>query len=92
MNGSKIFATQFNDGPVAPAHPDYLHDCLTNRVPPGHGEFALVEMVRVLDELGSTAPIGLEVCSAQLWADDVAFAAQAAADGMRAVLRQARRR
>ncbi|WP_419842723.1 sugar phosphate isomerase/epimerase family protein [Candidatus Poriferisodalis sp.] len=92
LNGSKIFATQFNDGPVAPAHPDYLHDCLTNRVPPGHGEFALVEMVRVLDELGSTAPIGLEVCSAQLWADDVAFAAQAAADGMRAVLRQARRR
>ena len=90
LDGSKIFATQFNDGTIVPAHPDYLQDCLTNRVPPGHGEFALANMVRILDELGSTAPIGLEVCSQHLWKGDVTAAARASADAMRSVLRQAR--
>ena len=90
LDGSRIFATQFNDGTIVAQHPDYLADCLTNRVPPGEGEFALEEMVRILDDLGSTAPIGLEVCSAQLWEGPVAAAAQLAADGMRSVLSQAR--
>ena len=90
LDGAKIFATQFNDGTVAPQHPDYLHDCLTNRVPPGGGEFALADMVRILDEAGSTAPIGLEVCSQQLCDGPVGEAAQLAAAGMRSVLSQAR--
>ena len=91
LDGTKIFATQFNDGTIQPQHPDYLEDCLTNRVPPGHGEFALEEMVRILDDLGSAAPIGLEVCSQQLWEGPVATAARLAADGMRSVLSEARR-
>lgn len=90
LDGTKIFATQFNDGTILPQHPDYLEDCLTNRVPPGSGEFALTEMIRILDNLGSTAPIGLEVCSQQLWEGPVAAAAQAAADGMRSLLRDVR--
>ncbi|WP_419930772.1 sugar phosphate isomerase/epimerase family protein [Candidatus Poriferisodalis sp.] len=90
LDGAKIFATQFNDGTILPQHPDYLEDCLTNRVPPGRGEFALEEMIRILDRLGSIAPIGLEVCSQQLWEGSVAAAAQSAADGMRSVLSQAR--
>lgn len=90
LPGEKIFATQWNDGTVAPQHPDYLHDCLTNRVPPGQGEFRLVEMVRILDAIGSRAPLGLEVCSAALWAAPVDEAARASAEGMRAVLATAR--
>lgn len=90
LPGDKVFATQWNDGPVAPEHPDYLTDCLTNRVPPGDGEFALVEMVRILDDIGSTAPIGIEVCSAALWEAPVEVAASAGADAMRAVLATAR--
>jgi sugar phosphate isomerase/epimerase len=90
LPGEKVFATQLNDGPIVPEHPDYLHDCLTNRVPPGDGEFALVDIIRALDEIGSTAPIGLEVCSAALWDGPVDVAAQVAADGMRRVLAEAR--
>jgi len=90
LPGDKVFATQWNDGTIAAQHPDYLQDCLTNRVPPGEGEFTLVEMVRILDAIGSTAPIGVEVCSAELWAAPVDHAAQVSADGMRRVLAAAR--
>ncbi len=90
LPGDKVFATQWNDGPIRPEHPDYLTDCLTNRVPPGDGAFALVEMVRALDAAGSTAPLGLEVCSSTLWAAPVDEAARVSADGMRAVVATAR--
>ncbi|MEM8745439.1 MAG: sugar phosphate isomerase/epimerase family protein [Actinomycetota bacterium] len=82
----KIFATQWNDGTIAPQHDDYYEDCLANRVAPGDGEFALVEMARILKEIGSTAPTGLEVCSTDLWAAPVDEAARASATGMRSVL------
>jgi len=90
LPGERIFSTQFNDGTVEPQHPDYYEDCLMNRVAPGEGEFALVEMIRILDDIGSTAPIGLEVCSKELWDGPVEIAAHAAADGMRRVLAEAR--
>lgn len=94
LPGERVFAVQLNDGPVAAPHdgsgPAYLEDCLTNRVPPGDGEFALVEIVRALDRIGSTAPIGLEVCSAELWAAPVEEAAARSAAGMRRVLAAAR--
>jgi hypothetical protein len=47
-------------------------------------------MVRILDDLGSTAPLGLEVCSSTLWAAPVDEAARVSADGMRAVVATAR--
>lgn len=92
--GEKVFATQWNDGTVAHSHSnsamDYYEDCLSARLPPGDGEFALVEIVRILDSIGSTAPIGLEVCSTSLWAAPVKDAAQVSADAMRRVLATAR--
>lgn len=88
--GEKVIATQWNDGTVAPQQPDYLTDCLSNRVPPGEGEFALVDIVRILDANGSRAPIGVEVCSADLWAAPVDEAARVSADAMRRVLTAAR--
>jgi sugar phosphate isomerase/epimerase len=96
LPGEKVFATQWNDGTIAPLPSndpfDYREDCLSNRVPPGHGEFAVVEMVRILDAIGSRAPIGVEVCSTELWAAPVEFAAQLSADAMRQVLFEARQK
>ena len=88
--GEKVVATQWNDGTIAPQEPDYYTDCLANRVPPGEGEFDLVEIVRILDAAGSTAPIGVELCSAELWAGPIEHAAQVGADTMRQVLATAR--
>lgn len=90
LPGEKIFATQWNDGTLIPQHDDYVEDCLANRVPPGDGEFSLVEMVRILDRSGAPAPIGLEVCSTELWEAPVGVAARASIEGMRAILAEAR--
>jgi sugar phosphate isomerase/epimerase len=94
LPGDRVFATQWNDGSVQHSHTnsaaDYLQDCLTNRVAPGDGEFALVDIVRILDAIGSTAPIGIEVCSTALWNGPVDEAARISADGMRKVLAEAR--
>lgn len=89
--GDKVVATQWNDGPVVAQVADYFTDTTTNRVVPGEGEFALVEMARVLDAIGSRAPIGLEIHSTALYAAPVDEAARRAADAMRAVLTAARR-
>lgn len=88
--GELVVATQWNDGTVAPADPDYYSDTLANRVVPGEGEFALTEIVRILDAAGSKAPIGVEICSAELWAAPVEQAAEAGAVATRRMLQQAR--
>jgi sugar phosphate isomerase/epimerase len=88
--GEKVVATQWNDGTIVAQQDDYYTDCLANRVPPGEGEFALIDIVRILDAAGSTAPIGVEVCSAELWAGPIDRAAAVSADAMRRVLAAAR--
>jgi sugar phosphate isomerase/epimerase len=90
--GEKVIATQWNDGTVVPQNPNYYEDTLANRVVPGEGEFALEDMLRILDAAGSRAPLGMEVCSTELWAAPVEVAAQQAADAMRAVVRSVRGR
>jgi sugar phosphate isomerase/epimerase len=89
LEPDRIFAVQMNDGSLLPADPDYKPDCLANRVPPGEGEFDCVGFVRLMRGMGVTAPISIEVCSSQLWAQPAAVAAAAAADGMRRVLAEA---
>jgi sugar phosphate isomerase/epimerase len=88
--GEKVVSTQWNDGTIVAQEPDYYTDCLANRVPPGEGEFALVEIIRILDAAGSLAPVGVELCSAELWAGPVEQAARVGADSMRRVLGSAR--
>jgi sugar phosphate isomerase/epimerase len=59
---------------------------------PGQGDGDLVAVIEILDEIGCTAPLGVEVFSeelAQLPAGEVAYRAAAAT---RALLAQARRR
>jgi len=88
--GEKVIATQWNDGTVVPQNPNYYEDTLSNRVVPGEGEFALEEILRILDAAGSRAPLGMEVCSAPLWAAPVEVAAQRAADAMRQLVTRVR--
>ena len=89
LEPERIFAVQMNDGTLLPHDADYKRDCLANRVPPGEGEFDCVGFVSLLQQMGVTAPISVEVCSAELWAQPAGVAAAAAADGMRRVLAQA---
>jgi sugar phosphate isomerase/epimerase len=94
LGGERIFAVQMNDGTrhqqARADNPDgdYKRDCLLSRVPPGDGEFGCAEFIAELMHLGVTAPISVEVCSAEWWAAPVDAAARAAADGMRRVLQQ----
>ena len=89
LPGDRIFAVQMDDGPAEPVFDDYKADCLASRVPPGEGTFDCVGFVRLLTEMGVTAPISVEVASHELWAQPVEHAAKVAADGMRRVLEQA---
>jgi sugar phosphate isomerase/epimerase len=86
LDGSRIFSVQMNDGPLRATLDDYKADCLANRVPPGEGEFDCVGFVRILQELGVSAPWSLEVASTELWALPAREAARRAADGMRRIL------
>jgi sugar phosphate isomerase/epimerase len=86
LEPARVFAIQMNDGTRRPAIDDYKRDCLTNRLPPGDGEFDCVEFIGLLAGMGVDAPISLEVCSAALWEAPAEVAARAAADGMRRVL------
>jgi sugar phosphate isomerase/epimerase len=86
LPGDKIFAVQMNDGPLHPVMDDYKADCLATRLPPGEGEFDCAGFIRILRDLGVTAPISLEVASTELWQRPAAETARRAADGMRAVL------
>lgn len=90
LPGDKIMATQWNDGTIEPTFDDYYTDTLTTRVPPGAGEFALVEMLRIIDHIGSTAPLGLEVPSTALWQAPIGEAAASVVEGMRKVIAGAR--
>lgn len=91
LDGSKVLAVQLNDGTVTPELPDdYYTDCLSYRTPPGQGEFDLVDLVKVLDEIGSTAPLSLEVPSTTLWEMPIGDAAAASITGLRQILTQAR--
>ena len=85
-----IMGVQMSDGPRTPALADYKDDCLRNRVPPGEGEFGAVEFVRAMIDLGVDVPWSLEVCNDDVWGRPGADHVQAAADGMRRVLTEAR--
>lgn len=90
VDGALVNGVQLNDAPRRP-EPDLRRATARSRRLPGHGELPLVELLRALHQIGSPAPIGVEVFSdrlAGLSADAVAARAGAA---MRAVLAVARR-
>lgn len=88
--GREILAVQINDGSIEPEDPDYLRDCLENRRVPGEGRFDLIRFVRLLDEVGSVAPLSVEAISTGLQELPPEEAARRIAEGTRAVVLAAR--
>ena len=82
----KIFATQWSDGSLTKTFDDYYTDTLSTRVPPGEGEFQLIDMMEAIQKNACQAPIGLEVPSTELWAAPIEEAAEVAMSGMRDLL------
>ena len=82
----RVTGIQMNDGPRVPQLPDYKDDCLRNRVPPGAGEFDVVELVTCLRNLGVTVPWSLEVCRDLVDGPTPAQHVRECADAMRALL------
>jgi len=85
--GERILSTQWNDGSLKKVFDDYYTDTLSTRVPPGEGEFSLIEMISAIRSSGSLAPIGLEVPSEELWQSPITDAAAASINGMKSLLR-----
>ena len=83
-------AVHVDDADAAPAG-TLLDDTLHRRRVPGEGAFPLVDYVRMLDEIGVSAPFGVEVLSDELHALPAVEAARRAVDATRAVLAAARR-
>ena len=69
LPGEMITGIQLSDGPRRPDSADYYIDCLTNRLPPGDGEFDLVAFMAAVRSTGTIAPVSVEVCSASGWAN-----------------------
>lgn len=82
----KIFATQWSDGSLTKTFDDYYTDTLSTRVPPGEGEFQLIDMMEAIQKNACQSPIGLEVPSTELWAAPIEEAAEVAMSGMRDLL------
>jgi len=87
--GDLIGSTQWNDAPLTPS--DNLPvEAMQARLLPGEGDIPLVELVRTLDEIGSTAPVGVEVIHARHETMDPAEVGKQTGDAMRAILAEAR--
>ena len=65
LPGARIGSVQINDAPATPAG-DLVTETLSARLLPGAGDIPLVPWLRILDAIGSRAPIGVEVFSAAL--------------------------
>jgi sugar phosphate isomerase/epimerase len=87
--GARFGSVQINDAPRQPAG-DIMRETTTARLLPGEGAIPLVDWIRLLDALGSTAPIGVEVFSSVLAALPADEVGRRSGDAARAVLRKAR--
>jgi sugar phosphate isomerase/epimerase len=89
LPGTRILGVQLNDAPREP-EPDLIAETTRRRLLPGEGDIDLVGLVRILDEIGSRAPIGVEVFSEKLFALPAREVARRAGDAVREILRRAR--
>jgi sugar phosphate isomerase/epimerase len=60
--GRQIGTVQISDAPAIPSA-DLMNETMFSRLLPGHGALELVSVIRTLDEIGSVAPLGVEVFS-----------------------------
>ena len=88
--GARVTAVQMSDSaPVDGPEPDYLAAALGNRLVPGEGSLDLIGFLRLLDEIGCRAPLGVEVCSARVATAPAIEVARRLGDAMRALTRRA---
>jgi sugar phosphate isomerase/epimerase len=80
---------QINDAPAEP-QPDLMHETMNARLLPGAGDFDLIGMIRTLEQIGSAAPIGVEVFSTGLASQPIDSIARSWARAAEALLQQAR--
>ncbi len=83
--GEQILSVQINDAPTRP-EPDPVDETLHRRLLPGEGDIDLIEILQILGERSSPAPIGVEVFSDSLAELPPREAAIRAGDAARAVL------
>ncbi|MBW2313938.1 MAG: sugar phosphate isomerase/epimerase [Deltaproteobacteria bacterium] len=65
LPGNRIGSVQLNDAPAEPG-PELLAETMNARRLPGEGDAPVVEWVRILDDCGLRAPVGVEVFSEAL--------------------------
>lgn len=87
--GERIFTAQINDAPAQP-EADLMHETMNGRLLPGQGSFDLTGFIRTLDAIGSTAPVAVEVFSADLPNQPLAEVARSWAAAGAATLAKAR--
>jgi sugar phosphate isomerase/epimerase len=87
--GERIFALQLSDAPAGPDG-EMLDETMRRRRLPGAGDGNLAEVIRVLDEIGCEAPVGVEVFSDELATLPPVEVARRTADATRRVLAAAR--
>lgn len=87
--GNRIHTVQINDAPAKPGN-DLLHETMNSRLAPGKGDLDLVSFLRTLDATGCTAPISIEVFSAETNTQPMAAAIRDWAEAAHIVIRKAR--
>jgi sugar phosphate isomerase/epimerase len=87
LPGTAFRTVQISDGQLAgPPGIDYLQDTLSNRLPPGSGEFDLLGIIQALSQIGADVAWDMEICSSVLDGLPGPEAALRAANATRAVL------
>jgi sugar phosphate isomerase/epimerase len=86
VDPDRVVMIQLDDGPLAPQNPDFIADTVSNRLPPGEGEFDLTSFLRLLREMGVRAPISVEVLSDDLRARSAAEVAVLLGEATRRVI------
>ena len=65
LPGARVGSVQLNDAPAAPSE-NLVAETMQARLLPGEGAIPLVRWLRILDAIGSRAPLGVEVFSKTL--------------------------
>jgi len=85
--GARVGAVQLSDSAAVDGpEPDYLAAALTRRLVPGDGVLDLAGFIRLLDQLGCDAPLGVEVCSDVLAAQEPGIVARRVGEAVRRLL------
>jgi sugar phosphate isomerase/epimerase len=88
--GDRVLGVQLDDAPERP-EPDLAEETQHRRLLPGEGSFDLEGLIRTLDEIGSRAPLGVEVLSDDLIAQPIHDVTRVTFDATSRLLERARR-